>query len=52
MHPDYGMDTSAYEIARCRALAYTLGVADAIGWETRLLPDAQSLALLEPAICW
>ncbi|MGE3283110.1 MAG: tetratricopeptide repeat protein [Alphaproteobacteria bacterium] len=37
---------SRHEIARCRALAGTLGVAGAIEWYTNYLPDDRSLALL------
>ncbi len=37
---------SAAEIARCRALAETLGVSAAVEWRTEYLPDAELLALL------
>ena len=46
VNADYGAHHSTTEIERCRELAGRLGVADSIEWETRFLPDADSLALL------
>lgn len=37
---------SADAIARCQALAQSLGLADAVEWHTDFLPDEASLALL------
>ncbi len=46
VNADYGVQLSSEEIARCRALAETAGLVQAIEWETRFLADSESLALL------
>jgi glycosyltransferase involved in cell wall biosynthesis/Flp pilus assembly protein TadD len=43
---EYPNDESAAEIARCRGLAQSLSLGDAIEWHTDYLPDDGSLALL------
>lgn len=43
---EYPAEESTAEIARCRELAQSLGLEDAVEWHTGFLPDEASLALL------
>jgi glycosyltransferase involved in cell wall biosynthesis/Flp pilus assembly protein TadD len=45
---EYPAEVSAAEIARCRVMAQSLGLEDAIEWYTDYLADEGSLALLNP----
>jgi FkbM family methyltransferase len=46
VNADYGTPASKAEIARCRAAAETVGLADQVEWHTDFLSDEASLALL------
>ncbi|MCB8883169.1 FkbM family methyltransferase [Acidisoma cellulosilytica] len=46
VNADYGIPESAAQIALCRALAESKGLADAVEFHTDFLPHAESLSLL------
>jgi glycosyltransferase involved in cell wall biosynthesis len=44
----YPGESSAAEVRRCQDIAKSLGITDAIEWQTDFLPDERSLSLLAP----